>query len=238
MRPYFLLIALGALALSACSSEIKSSSSQTGNDKTIMEASTPLPAATYLIRPGMSVPEGADISRGDVARDDYGRPFTFEGLGETLPAFAGTLANGEGFSSSELAGKWTVIEIWGLWCHDSMKDANYAAALSTALAQDPAVSFMSIHTPHTADEADKAFADYGSVAAYFEDIGYSFPTVVDADASIRTALNIRWTPTYLVIAPDLTVQGFRTGLVDAEGEPVKDFVRQISETRGAWDAQD
>ncbi len=50
------------------------------------------------------------------------------------------------------------------------------------------------------------------------------------------ALRIRWTPTYLVIAPDLTVQGFRTGLADAGELAVKDFVQDIAETRAGWDA--
>ena len=231
MRHAIIAAALAALTLPACtqtSSEPATATSMTSNT----------PEATYLVKPGMSVPDGADMSRGDVARDGYGRPFTYEGLGQPLASFSGTLADGGNFSSGELAGKWTIIEIWGLWCHDSMKDAKYAAALSSALAQDPDVSFMSVHTPQNAEKADTAFAKHKSVAAYFETKGYSFPTVIDTDASLRSDLNIRWTPTYLLIAPDLTVQGFRTGLADAEGEPVKDFVRQISEIRGAWVAND
>ena len=146
----------------------------------------------------------------------------------------GETAKGSSFSSSLLEGTWTVIEVWGIWCHDSRRDAEYAAALSRALAQDPAVDFMSIHTPYTAEHADKALRDYESVSAWFEEKGWEFTTVVDTDASIRETLQIRWTPTYLLIAPDLTVQGFRTGLSDAGDHAVKDFVQDIAETRGAW----
>ena len=199
-----------------------------------VDAPTSPTKATYYITPNMSVPEGADMSRGDVPRDGYGRPYTYEYLGETLPAFAGPLSLGQSFSSNTLAGKWTVIEVWGIWCHDSMNDAPYAAALATALAQDPDVDFMSIHTPQNVARDDKALKSYTSVAAWFKEKGYDFPTVVDDDASIRTKLKIRWTPTYLVIAPDLTVQGFRTGLADAEGDAVKDFVRDIAKTRAGW----
>lgn len=191
-------------------------------------------AATYLIRPNMSVPDTADMSRGDVPRDDYGRPYTYEYLGQTLPAFSGTLADGQSFTSSALSSEWTIIEIWGLWCHDSMNDAPYAAALSTALASDPTISFMSIHTPQNETRADQAYKSYGSVSAYFESKGYSYPTVIDADASIRDTLKVRWTPTYILVAPDLSVQAFRTGLADADGESVKDFVQQISDIRRAW----
>lgn len=200
----------------------------------LVEAPTDSSKATYYIRPGMPAPETADLSRGDVPRDDYGRPYSYEYLGEEVPRFSGQLVDGSAFSSDLLLGKWTVIEVWGIWCHDSMKDAKYAAALSTALTQDPAVDFMSIHTPQNAKRAAKATKSYASVSDWFDEKGWAFPTVVDADASIRTALKVRWTPTYLVIAPDLTVQGFRTGLSDAGELAVKDFVRDIAETRASW----
>lgn len=174
----------------------------------------------------------------EIARDADGRPLSHEYLGKTLPAFSGALADGGNFDSAALVGEWTVIEVWGLWCHDSMNDAPFAAALSRALAQDPDVDFMSIHTPQKASRAHKAFDDYPSVAAYFDDVGYRFPTVVDSDASIRDALAIRWTPTYLLIGPDLSVQDFRTGLSDVEGEPVKDYVRDIAQIRGTFAGSD
>ncbi len=190
--------------------------------------------ATELIRPGSAIPENADTSRGDVPRDDYGRPWTYTFLGRAIPPFQGDLINGEAYSSDSLAGRWTVIQVWGLWCHDSMHDAPYAAALAHALAEDPLVDFMSIHTPPSAHKTDIMFGKHGSIAAYFEDIGADFPTVIDHDASIREALHINWTPTYVLVAPDRSVQAFRTGLADDDGEPVKDFVREISQIRGDW----
>lgn len=190
--------------------------------------------AVGYYRLGDLIPDGADLSRGDVPRDGYGRPYTYEGLGEPLPEFTGELTSGASFSTRVLEGRWTVIEVWGIWCHDSRNDATHAAALSTALAQDPDVDFMSIHTPQNRDRADKARRGYASVNDWFDEKGWSFPTVLDDDASIREALRIRWTPTYLVIAPDLTVQGFRTGLADAGDMAVKDFVRDIAETRADW----
>lgn len=190
--------------------------------------------ATGYFRPGDVAPDTADLSRGDVPRDSYGRPYIYEGLGEALPIFSGKLSDGGDFSSLDLEGRWTVIEVWGIWCHDSRNDAPYAAALSTALAQDPDVDFMSVHTPPNAEHADKALRGYDSVAAWFDEKGWEFPTVIDEDASFRTELRIRWTPTYLVVAPDRTVQGFRTSLADAGDLAVKDFVQDIAETRRDW----
>ena len=133
-------------------------------------------AAPGYYQPGTEIPATADLSRGDVPRDDYGRPYTYEGLGEALPEFMGELSNGSSFSSPLLEGRWTVIEVWGIWCHDSRNDAPYAAALSRALAQDPELDFMSIHTPQNPDRADKAYRNYGSVSAWFDEKGWSFPT--------------------------------------------------------------
>ncbi|MCR9078653.1 MAG: TlpA family protein disulfide reductase [Hyphomonadaceae bacterium] len=192
-------------------------------------------AATGFYRPGATAPASADLSRGDVPRDEYGRPYTYEGLGAPLPEFSGETTDQTSFSSSLLEGRWTVIEVWGIWCHDSRRDATYAAALSRALAQDPDVDFMSIHTPHNADSTHRALRGYDSVSAWFDEKGWEFLTVVDEDASIREALKIRWTPTYLLVAPDLTVQGFRTGLADAGDDAVKTFVQDIALTRADWD---
>ena len=93
---------------------------------------------------------------------------------------------------------------------------------------------MSIHTPQNAANASKALRGYDSVGAWFDEKGWDFTTVIDSDASIREQLRIRWTPTYLLVAPDLTVQGFRTGLADAGDHAVKDFVQDIAEARRDW----
>ncbi len=198
---------------------------------------TPKPGdATYLVRPGMAAPETAKIKDGDVPRDRYGRPYTYEGLGDPLPDVSGTLIDGMSFSTAGLEGKWTVLKVWGVWCHDSRRDAPFAAALAQSLATETDISFLSIQTPQNAERADKALKGYASVKAWFEEQDYVLPTLVDEDASVRTKLSIRWTPTYLIIAPDLTVQGFRTGLSDAGETAVSDFVDGIDEIRTDWTA--
>lgn len=194
------------------------------------------PEATGFITPSTPVPDTVSAEAGDVPRDDYGRPFAYEYLGQQLPPFSGTMVAGPLFSTQELENQWTVIDVWGLWCGDCMADAPYVAALASAIAQDPDLTFLSIHTPPSAQRAGEAFGRYGSVEAYFEEKGYSYPTLLDPDASIRGNLAIEWTPTYLLIAPDLTVQGFRSELAAAEGEPVKDFLKDIASVKQAWEA--
>jgi len=142
--------------------------------------------------------------------------------------------SGGTYSSEALTGTWTVVDVWGIWCSDCMADAPFMNALARAIEMDPDLDFISIHTPPSAARADEAFGAYGSVAAYFDARRYSYPTVVDADATIRDKLAIAWTPTYLLVAPDGSVAGFRTDLSAAPGQPVKDFLAQIAEVKAGW----
>ncbi len=192
------------------------------------------PRATGFITRNQAAPEGAADSRKDgVMRDDDGRPFSYAFLGERLPSHVAKLSTG---TTIDLAapGKWTVIDVWGIWCGDCMADAPYAAALSRAIAADPELAFVSIHVPasRTRTTPEEMFGKYGSVAAYMQANAYAYPVIIDADASLREKLKISWTPTYLLVSPDGIVRGFRTDLSVVDGEPVKDFMRDISRVRG------
>ena len=233
-----LIPALAVLALAACGNDApapdEAAPVETADAAPATEAEAEDVSATGFIRPGDTVPDSVTAEEGDIPRDSYGRPFTYAFLGKELPPFTGTMVNGTEFSSSSLYGRWTVVDVWGLWCGDCMADAKYVAALSNAIAKDGDMSFLSIHTPPNAKRADEAFGRYGSVDAYFEEKGYSYPTLIDTDASIRDMLEIAWTPSYLLVAPDGTVQGFRSELAAADGTPVKDFMRDIASVRSSY----
>ncbi|MEM1149608.1 MAG: DUF1131 family protein [Pseudomonadota bacterium] len=188
-------------------------------------------AATAFFTENTTPPESARDVRGDgVLRDADERPYGYAFLGEPLPAFTAPRVDGPDWSPSQI-NTWTIIDVWGIWCGDCMADAPYAAALSRAVEQDPDLDFISIHTPPNARRADEAFGDYGSVEAYFAEAGYSYPTVLDLDASVRNAMQIAWTPTYLLVSPDGIVRGFRTDLSVAGGEPVKDFLQDVARVK-------
>ncbi|KCZ54829.1 hypothetical protein HY29_12960 [Hyphomonas beringensis] len=190
-------------------------------------------SATRFITVNAPPPNTATVKEGDsVARDADGRPYAYELLGKPLPPLSGQMADGSPFDPDTLD-TWTVIDVWGIWCGDCMADAPYVAALVTAIDQDPDLNFLSIHTPANANRAttEDMFGKYGSVAAYFEEKGYSFPTLIDDDASIREALKIKWTPSYLLVDPDGIIRGFRSDLSVADGEPVKDFLQDVAKLK-------
>lgn len=213
-------IAIAAtLVLSACGNENSHGISTDPN------------AAIGFITSNDFIPETADtVNEAGIPKDSDGRPYTFKYLGQKLPAFSGETFGG-GVYSSESLQKWTVIDVWGIWCGDCIADAPYIAEVAARLAQDERFDFISIHTPPNAARADEAYGKFGSVEAYFNAKGYSYPTVLDSDASIRDALGISWTPSYLLVSPDGYVRGFRTDLSVSGENPVENFLSDIEGVR-------
>lgn len=191
------------------------------------------PAATGFLSANTTPPDGASDTRDDgVMRDSYGRPFEYALLGKPLPAFTAPILGGGVFDSAAFD-RWTIIDIWGIWCSDCRADGPYVDALSRAIAQDPDLDFLSIHVPASAARTspEEMFGTFGSVDAYFRSVGHSYPVIVDTDARLRDALRISWTPSYLLVSPDGVVRGFRTELAAAGGEPVKDFLRDVARVK-------
>ncbi|MEH6694092.1 MAG: TlpA disulfide reductase family protein [Hyphomonas sp.] len=211
-------LATTALLLAACSPD---------------KAAAPEPAATNFITANVPPPTTATDTKGDgVLRDADNRPYGYALLGEPFPQFTATMADGQAFDSAVL-NRWMVIDVWGIWCGDCMRDAPYVAALATAIEQDPDLYFLSIHVPANASRTstEELYGKYGSVEAYFAEKGYSYPTVLDTDTSIREKLKISWTPSYLLISPDGIIRAFRTDLSVAGGEPVKDFLKDVARVK-------
>lgn len=186
------------------------------------------PATGFITQNPATLADGDD----DVVRDQDGRPYGYELLGEALPRFTAPLAGGGTFESGEID-TWTVIDVWGIWCSDCIADAPYAAALARAIAQEPDLDFVSLHVPASAARADEAFGTFGSVEAWFDAQGYRYTTAIDADGALRARLKIQWTPTYLLVSPDGIVRGFRTDLSVAGQDPVETFLEDIAAIRAA-----
>ncbi|KDA04175.1 TlpA family protein disulfide reductase [Hyphomonas oceanitis] len=213
-----IILAAAVLVLAACSPD---------------KAAAPEEAATSFITANVPPPATATDTKGDgVLRDADNRPYGYALLGEKFPEFTATMADGQAFDSAVL-NRWMVIDIWGIWCGDCMRDAPYVAALATAIEQDPDLYFLSIHVPANASRTtpEELYGKYGSVEAYFTEKGYSYPTVLDTDMSIREKLKISWTPSYLLISPDGVIRAFRTDLSVAGGEPVKDFLKDVARVK-------
>ena len=167
----------------------------------------------------------------EVTFDDYGRPLTHALLGQKAPDFITQFSDGAAFSNEDLKDQWTVVNFWGLYCHDSLNDAEYANALKTAIAQDPDLNFISFHTAPKNQVLSKPFGKYGSLENFFKNKQYKeYPVALDMDAEIRKKFAVEWTPTYLLIGPDLTIEYFRSDL-SVDQESVKQFIQDIQKSK-------
>lgn len=220
MRLKSTLAAMTLLTLAAC-----------GGSDSEHGVSTDPNGATGFITSNDFVPESAlaDANTG-LPEDADGRPYTYGLLGQPLPEFRGETVGGGVFNSADI-NQWTVIDVWGIWCGDCIADGPFVAEVAARIALDEELDFVSIHTPPNAARAKEAFGKFGSVEAYFNAKGYSYPTVIDADASLRNLLQIGWTPSYLLVSPDGVVRGYRTDLSVAGETPVDDFFADIAAVR-------
>lgn len=168
--------------------------------------------------------------------DADGRPADYGLLGQPFPIIKANFLDDTPFNMS-MIDRWTVIHVWGVWCGDSRADAPFTAQLSDVINEDPSLAFLSIHVPVSAARTtdDEMFGKYGSVSAYLNDKGHSYPTLVDKDGSLRATLQIAWTPSYLLVSPDGYVRGFRTDLSVSGDAPVARFLSQIKHVQATFD---
>lgn len=169
-----------------------------------------------------------------VVRDEKRRPYSYELLGKPAPAFSATLVDGSPATEEVFRGKWTIVDVWGIWCGDCRRDAPLVKALAEKAEADPDIDFISLHTPASRTRAADAYGAYGSVQAYFDKEGGGYKTIVDPDASLREAFKIVWTPSYLLIGPDLTIQAFRTDLSVGSAEGLDKVIAQAKEIKLAY----
>lgn len=168
----------------------------------------------------VALPLNAD---GTLVKDEKRRPYSYELVGQKVPAFTAPVFGGGEATEEVFRGKWTVVDFWGVWCGDCRRDAPFVRELVQALKDeagkaDQPVQFLSIHTPPSRARAAEQFGKFGSLETYFANEGGAIPTVIDTDAGLREAFRIVWTPTYLLVGPDLTIRAFRTDLsVGGEG---------------------
>lgn len=166
-----------------------------------------------------------------VVRDEKRRPYSYELLGQRIPAFSAELVGGGSVTEAVFRGKWTIVDVWGIWCGDCRRDAPLVRSLNQLAVADPDIEFLSLHTPPSRARAKEAYGQFGTIEAYFAAEGGGYPTIIDTDASLREALKIVWTPTYLLVGPDLTVQAFRTDLSVGDEAGLSDVIEQARAVR-------
>lgn len=140
---------------------------------------------------------------------------SFPLIGSTLPAFALFQANGTELTQENLRNRWTIIGFAVPTEALAKPENDYIAALNSAADQDPDLDFLAIRpaaiTPPPATPP-------------------AWPTLYD-EKGYTTALGVTTTPAYLLVGPDLTIEGYRGALSATPDDGIKSVIRGVAEIR-------
>jgi hypothetical protein len=143
-------------------------------------------------------------------------------LGRQAPTFKGKLMTGDPFSLEELRGRWTIVGFRASASADKTEDT-FVTALNSAVDQDPDLDFLQVVVAPgvPAPNPDGSRSGVESKA----------PTLADGDHQIASAFGISDLPAYLLIGPDLTIEGVRGRLADSPDNGIKDVIRGVAQIR-------
>jgi hypothetical protein len=138
----------------------------------------------------------------------------FARLGSTLPAFALKQPDGTELTQENLRDRWTILGFTGANDAVAGKERDYISALNSAADQDPDLDFLAVRAPAAATPGGPA----------------TWPTVEDTTGFAAT-VRIENTPAYLLVGPDLTIEGYRTALSATPDDGIKSVIRGVAEIR-------
>lgn len=133
--------------------------------------------------------------------------------GATLPAFTAKQDNGVELTQDNLRNRWTILGFQQ--ATDDTREAVYITALNTAVDQDPDLDFLSV---------------VGGPAAASGHSPAPWPHI-DDPGGLTAALQIAKTPAYLLVGPDLTIEGYREALAETPDDGIKSTIRGVAQIR-------
>ncbi len=138
----------------------------------------------------------------------------YVGMGTTAPAFTGAYADGTAFSHESLRGRWTILG-FDAFDTSSEDEKTFIAALNSAADQDPDLDFLQVFEMPTDVTAPRVT---------------KWPSIADKGEAAE-AFGLASTPAYLLIGPDLTIEGYRGALSSTPEDGVKPVFRGVHEIR-------
>jgi thiol-disulfide isomerase/thioredoxin len=163
------------------------SSTAIGND---------IPAEAFVFTPpsGAELVEQFGVTSNSVSRLENRRAPQFE-----LQGFDGTT-----YRSQELIGKVVLLDFWATWCKPCRIDLPHIDALSQEFSSQGLVVLGMNTEPRDRSQT------------FFEHQGYSFPSLVDLDATVSRRYLVRSIPTLVVIDREGKISSYLVGLYPEE----------------------
>lgn len=135
-------------------------------------------------------------------------------IGSSIPPFALKQADGTELTQDNLRDRWTILG-FATAETSSEDETRFITALNSAADQDPDLDLLQIHRP-PADTAAPRVTPW--------------PSVRD-DGGTITAFGITETPVYLLVGPDLTIEGYRGALTSTPDDGIKSVIRGVHEIK-------
>lgn len=160
-------------------------------------------AAAEATEPTVAPGPSAGVDGWEIDMTAYGQ------IGSQLAAFRATGTDGAEITQETLRGRWTIL---GLWPADDLPggEDTFLTALNSAVDQDPELDLLVIHpiAPQTAQ----------------------WPVAADGGATMAM-LAVPVSPGYLLIGPDLTIEGYRGALTATPENGIKSVIQGVAEIR-------
>lgn len=145
---------------------------------------------------------------------------------ELLPAPDFTLTDQYGVTHtlSDYRGKTVFLNFWATWCPACRTEMPDIQAIyeETLKQDDPDLVILGVAFPNNGDETDEE-----GIRDFLEENGYTYPTVMDTDASLILPYYIIAYPTTYMIDKDGNVYGYVPGSMTRE--MMEDIIRQTSQ---------
>lgn len=135
-------------------------------------------------------------------------------VGTVLPTYSVKQPDGSNATPEALRGHWTILGIWPD-VGATPDEANFATALSSAADQDPDLDVLILQQKHE-----------GSAPT----TPPHWPVLID-DGTISKAIAAPALPAYLLVGPDLTIEGYRGALTATPDDGIKSVIRGVAEVR-------
>lgn len=163
-------------------------------------------ATQQAAAPGVS----AGVDGWEIDMTAYGR------IGSALPAFKAEKGDKD-ISAEALRGRWTIVGI--VTAPLPPEEGTYISALASAADQDPELDVLMIDPMPgpTTWPGDSATAN-----------GWPLAT---GGADLAAALALPASPAYLLVGPDLTIEGYRGALSASPEDGIKPVIRGVAEIR-------